>query len=88
MERFKIAEGREGKGGREGDTNLRIRENERVRSKEKKRQTLTGEHNGGGISTECILQQPSECGIPVRDVSFARPTSGRASLSECGDHVP
>lgn len=59
------------------------------RSKGKERQnTLTGEHNGGGISAECILQQPSERGIPVRDVSSARPASGRAPLGERGYHVP
>ena len=53
-----------------------FRRTTRERSKGKYRQTLTGEHNGGGISAECILQQPSERRVSVRDVSSSWPTSG------------
>lgn len=69
MERSKIAKTE--KGGK-----YEFRRTVGERSKGKFRQTLTGEHNGGGISAECILQQPSERGISVRDVSSSWPTSG------------
>jgi len=76
--------------GRYGGVHGKARAEREARgSEERKRaRTLTGEHNGGGISAERILQQPSERGVPVRDVSFARAASGRASLSEGGYHVP
>jgi len=69
MERSKIA-----KAEKRGEYEFRRTLGER--SKGKYRQTLTGEHNGGGISAECILQQPSERRVSVRDVSSAWPTSG------------
>jgi len=81
MERSKIA-----KAEKRGEYKFRRTLGER--SKGKYRQTLTGEHNGGGISAECILQQPSERRVSIRDVSSAWPTSGWASLGECGYHVP
>lgn len=36
-------------------------------------ETLTGEHNGSGISAKCVLQQPSKRRISVRDEPPAWP---------------
>lgn len=47
-----------------------------------KGKTLTGEHNGSGISAKCVLQQPSKRRISIRDEPSAWTTSGRASLRE------
>lgn len=84
MERSKIAKAEKGREYEGGDLGRTVGK----RSKGKYRQTLTGEHNSGGISAECILQQPSKRRVSVRDVSSSRPTSGAASLGECGYHVP
>lgn len=65
-------EARQGRGKGEGEVRA-----EEGKIKEK---TLTGEHNGSGISAKCVLQQPSKRRISIRDEPPARTTSGRTSL--------